>query len=209
MIKYSFMKCGIYNDLLGILAYFNKIKFHVGGYLFSFHDLESGILRGNRNAPYSPFPQIKKEDPRMALVLKDTDVDCRIHFGLNCGATSCPPVKWYTSEGIYEELRIVAQAFMEDDTNCTINEKNHSITISEILNWYLIDFAKSKHDLPQKILEFLHGDKKTKLQEMLNKKGRVKVYFHKYDWTTNATKNFVPFKTSNLKVDVFSLWAVC
>lgn len=204
-IKYSFMKLGIYtNGHLHIMAYFNKIFFNVGGHLLSFHDLESGILRGNRNAPYTPYPQIKANNP-MLLKLVVQDVDCRLHFGLNCGAKSCPPVKSYTAEGIEEELRIVAQAFFEGDDNCRLNEKTNTMEVSQILNWYRVDFASSNAELPKKILEFLRGEKKATLQRMLDK-GSVKVKFNTYDWTTNAS-DFVPFQYSRLIADKTSVLA--
>ena len=37
----------------------------------------------------------------------------RIHFALNCGAKSCPPVKVFTGKGVEEELDVVTGAFVE------------------------------------------------------------------------------------------------
>ena len=194
------MKVGIYNDTLGLLSYFTAVKFNVGGHLFSFHDLESGILRGNRNAPYAPFAQIGKDDARQSLVVAQDKVDCRIHFGLNCGAKSCPPVKSFTPEGIEEELRIVAMAFCEDDDNVKVDRKNRTLTLSQIIKWYRIDFASSTQDLPHAVVKFLRGDKKAELEEMIADGKHIKVKFSSYDWTTNASE-FTAFRKANLHAD--------
>ena len=206
MIKYSFIKVGIYNDALGLLSYFTAIKFEVGGHLFSFHDLESGILRGNRHAPYSPYAQIGKDDPRQALIVDK--VDCRIHFGLNCGAKSCPPVKSFTSEGIEEELRIVAMAFCEDDDNVQVDSKHRTLRLSQIISWYRIDFAPSNQKLPQAIVTFLRGDKKVELENLIADGKGIKIKFTTYGWSTNASE-FTAFGKSNLQADgtfAMGLW---
>lgn len=39
-------------------------------------------------------------------------VDPRIHFALNCGARSCPPVKLFTPQGLNGELQAAAAAFV-------------------------------------------------------------------------------------------------
>lgn len=44
-------------------------------------------------------------------------VDPRIHFALNCGAKSCPPVKVYSSEGLNSELKAAAASFVADNVS--------------------------------------------------------------------------------------------
>ena len=51
----------------------------LGGTTYSLNNLEKDIIRKNYNEP-------------------------RIHFALNCGATSCPPVLFYTAKDLQEEL---------------------------------------------------------------------------------------------------------
>lgn len=41
------------------------------------------------------------------------DMDKRIHFALNCGAKSCPPIKVYTPETLEEGLQSAAATFCE------------------------------------------------------------------------------------------------
>ncbi|KAJ1463592.1 hypothetical protein T484DRAFT_1874119 [Baffinella frigidus] len=56
------------------------------------------------------------------------EVDCRIHFALNCGAKSCPPIKNFTAEAVQEELRIAALAFCEMDDSEAIDAKKRVLT---------------------------------------------------------------------------------
>jgi Protein of unknown function, DUF547/Domain found in Dishevelled, Egl-10, and Pleckstrin (DEP) len=204
-ITYAFCKVGIGSSSYSRTAFFTTMKFNVGGYLYNFQDLENGILRGNRRAPYSLFSPIPMSDPRHAYCLQPEQVDCRIHFALNCGAKSCPPVKSFTAEGIEEELRIVSQAFCEDDNNVTVDTANGILYLTKILSWYMVDFCTSEEELPERIMDFLRGEKKEKLQNMLkaDPKG-VSVRFMNYDWGTNAS-DFLVFDAGNLQPDYYSV----
>ena len=46
--------------------------------------------------PASGKPEFDHDDPRLKVALKV--LDPRIHFALNCGAKSCPPIRVYTEE---------------------------------------------------------------------------------------------------------------
>lgn len=105
-------------------------------------------------------------------------IDPRIHFGLNCGAKSCPPVKKFTASAIDEELRVVALAFCELDDNVKIDEAASSIKLSKIFSWYKTDFGTN---LPIAILPYLRGEKKEQLEIMFNGKKSIKVSFCAYD----------------------------
>lgn len=65
----------------------------IDGNLYSLNELENGLLRGNRVSavPLTSAPFKKPDDPRLSNVLV---CDPRIHFALNCGAVSCPPIGW-------------------------------------------------------------------------------------------------------------------
>lgn len=205
MIMYAFMKVGIGSTTLARGAFFSDVKFNVGGDVLSFNDLENGVLRGNANPPFSLFAPFSKTDPRRRLALEQAD--CRIHFALNCGATSCPPVKSFTDSAIHEELRVVAQAFTEQEENVRLVPEKNQVHLSMILNWYSVDFAPSKDMLPEKVVTFLRGDKKDTLQRMIDSGEKITVKFNDYDWSTNAS-DFVPFDSATLKANVASLKAL-
>lgn len=86
--------------------YFDNVKVRLNNQLFSFNDLENGVLRANRKAPYHLSRQFGSGDSRLSLRVQSPDN--RIHFALNCGAKSCPVVNRYSSEGLQQELAISA-----------------------------------------------------------------------------------------------------
>eukprot|EP00568_Trieres_chinensis_P004154 CAMPEP_0183294828 /NCGR_PEP_ID=MMETSP0160_2-20130417/2999_1 /TAXON_ID=2839 ORGANISM="Odontella Sinensis, Strain Grunow 1884" /NCGR_SAMPLE_ID=MMETSP0160_2 /ASSEMBLY_ACC=CAM_ASM_000250 /LENGTH=521 /DNA_ID=CAMNT_0025456199 /DNA_START=96 /DNA_END=1661 /DNA_ORIENTATION=+ len=187
MIIHAFIKVGIPTSTVQRGSFFGKVSYDIGGAVLTFSELENGILRANAKAPYSLSRPFSSSDTRASLAVKE--VDPRIHFGLNCGAKSCPPVKKFTAEAIEEELRIVALAFCEQDENVKVDEDKHKLYLSMILSWYKEDFVKDSPDLPQKVVTYLRGEKKEKLQRMIESKKSIVVKFNEYDWSTNASKS--------------------
>ncbi len=47
--------------------------------------------------------------------LRVEERDPRIHFALNCGAESCPPIAAYTPEGIDKELDIATESYLSEN----------------------------------------------------------------------------------------------
>lgn len=205
MIKYAFMKVGIGSSNAARGAFFSGVKIDIGGDILSFNDLEHGILRGNKKPAFGLKNQLSNSDPRARLALPEPD--CRIHFALNCGAKSCPPVKNFSTAAIEEELRIVAQAFCEQEDNVRIDENNNAIHLTKILSWFGVDFAPSNKELPAKVATFLRGENKAKLEKMISSGKPVAVNFNTYDWGTNASE-FVPFESGFLAPNVTGVSAL-
>jgi hypothetical protein len=208
-IIYAFIKVGIGTSSLGRGAFFSRVKMNIGGDILSFNDLENGILRGNTRHPYASKPPFAKDDPRLRLSL--SKLDCRVHFGLNCGAKSCPPVKYFHPESLEEELRIVALSFCEKDENVLVNDKKHEVHFSMLLKWFQSDFCESKEKLPETVLPFLKGEKQQMMERMMEKAAKYKkpisIKFQTYDWTANASR-FVPYSKRKLSANEYSASAL-
>lgn len=114
-------------------------------------------------------------------------MDYRIHFGLNCGAKSCPPVKWFTLENYDDEMRIVSMAWVEQDDNVKVDFENRTLWLSQICSWYAYDFGPDSQALARTLLQHARGVKKEQLEKLLEGTFSVK-YLH-YDWSTNASKS--------------------
>merc|ERR1712232_1104288 len=95
MIKFAFVKVGIAETSMNRSSFFGEVSVNVGGVAFSLDELEHGILRANTRHPYKVRKPFGTLDRRKHLSLKK--LDHRVHFALNCGAKSCPPVKKYTA----------------------------------------------------------------------------------------------------------------
>eukprot|EP00523_Entomoneis_sp_CCMP467_P015548 CAMPEP_0168772226 /NCGR_PEP_ID=MMETSP0725-20121227/3847_1 /TAXON_ID=265536 /ORGANISM="Amphiprora sp., Strain CCMP467" /LENGTH=561 /DNA_ID=CAMNT_0008821737 /DNA_START=197 /DNA_END=1884 /DNA_ORIENTATION=- len=192
MIKYAFIKVGTGETDYSRLVFFNRVKFQVGPDLYSFQDWENGILRGNRKAPYAMSLQFsnkaKKRDPRLDYVVKN--VDARIHFALNCGAESCPPVSYYTARNLHRELHLAAAAFCEDEGNLYIDEDKREVRLSKIFLWYKQDFVENNKQYSERLMKYTMSLKKQQLQKVCDSAQRelkhVKVGSLPYNWSTEA-----------------------
>ena len=87
--------------------FFSGMSYNIGGYTLSLNDIENGVLRSNRAAMATLYMKpFSASDPRMKIILPE--VEPRIHFALNCGAKSCPPIKTFSgNEGTFTERNSV------------------------------------------------------------------------------------------------------
>jgi hypothetical protein len=113
----------------------------IAGHQFSLDDIEHGILRKYRwklSMGYLPqfFPS------KLIKQLAVSTIDYRIHFALNCGATSCPPIAFYKYENIEKQLDMATNSFLMGETSIDIAKK--IITTSKLLYWFKGDFHGKK-----------------------------------------------------------------
>lgn len=119
---------------------------------FSLNDIEHGILRKYRwkwSFGYLPNPFVSPLIRNLAV----QKLDYRIHFALNCGAKSCPPIAFYTLEKLDKQLDEASYSFIISET--TIDLINKTIKTSKLLYWYQGDFGGTSgiKDLLQQILQ--------------------------------------------------------
>ena len=140
----------VYNDLVteGLAAlgirrtvsevpdFFDRIRTRIANLEFSANDIEHGVLRGNRHNPLSGDCPFSPHDPRLAHVI--TDLDPRIHFVINCGARSCPPVRRYHGAHIQDQFDVATRGFVSHDV--TLDKKR--LVASPIFRWFARDFAQ-------------------------------------------------------------------
>lgn len=105
---------------------------------FSLDDIEHGILRRYRSKyslGYLPKLFVRAIIKKLAV----DHLDYRIHFALNCGAKSCPPIAFYKSDSIDSQLQLATQSFVEGET--VIDQNNKVIKTTSLFNWYKADFG--------------------------------------------------------------------
>lgn len=68
--------------------------------------------------------------------------DPRIHFALNCGAKSCPPLnpEIFNGDELENQLDNATRSAMNDTSYVSLNEKERTIELSPIFDWYQEDF---------------------------------------------------------------------
>lgn len=161
------------------------VGYEVGGYRLSLNDIENGILRKNRGVSVLR-PPFGEGDDRKRLCVKN--VDERVHFVLNCAATSCPPVLYLAPEDVEQVLTTATKGFLQDETNFRMKKKQMSVGVSKIFKWYMQDFGGTEH----KVLEWIarNGDGERDeiklLKEMLESNGSITIEWLPYDWSLNS-----------------------
>jgi hypothetical protein len=161
-------------------GFFSRLKYTIGGYLFSMNDVEHGILRANARPPYALFRPFRPGDPRLAFIV--SSIDPRIHFTLVCGSRSCPPIGFYTSERIEEQLDLATASFI-NSPEVEILPSENLLRISQIFRWYRRDFGGNRKATIEFILRHLDAGEKKHFLE--GHKEAVRVRYRGYDWSLN------------------------
>ena len=164
---------------LGYLSFFRRAAYLVGGRRLSCDDIEHGVLRGNRGHPFIPGPQFDPADPRLALMIRPPDV--RIHFALNCGSRSCPPIGAYEAADVDRQLDLAARSFVAGDVE--VEASRGTVRISRIFKWFGKDFGGPAGVLAL-LRRYLPDDER---RRSLDARGwRVRLTYRPYDWRLNA-----------------------
>ena len=139
-------------------AFFKAKKILISGELLSLDDIEHDFLsKKNINTEFENQFQLITTDPR-------------IHFALNCGAASCPLIRFYEAEKIEEQLNLATQVYLESDVKYDMLA--NTVSVPAIMNWFEDDFNGEEG-----ILIFLN------FFEIIPKNACPKIQFNEYDWT--------------------------
>lgn len=165
----------------GIMRFFEKAAYNVGGLRFSANDIENGVLRANAPHPAARGPHFRDGDPRCAAVLEP--IDPRIHFALNCASRSCPYARVYEPERLDEQLDAATRAFVAGDVQ--VDSVSREVTLSKIFAWFAPDFEDAGGALATAI-QYLPADDGVRLWLEQHRES-VTVKFHPYDWRLNTS----------------------
>jgi hypothetical protein len=170
---------GVKESVKEVPEFFRKLKYAIGGLLFSADDIEHGILRGNVRPWFSPLRPFGARDPRRTLII--TPVDPRIHFALVCGSRSCAPIEYYDGEHIYGQLEEAAQSFVNSSEVIVLPEEG-KILISEIFRWYEHDFG-NKGGVVDFIFDYIVDES---AQRFIRENApNLQIEYLHYDWNLN------------------------
>lgn len=149
-------------------SFFSTPLIDIAGRKMSFADIEHGIIRHSQFQLFlgyltNPFP------PDYEIILRVAKKDWRIHFALNCGAKSCPPIAIYHPQHLDQQLDLMTTAYLNDVSRYDPEEDRVYTTI--LFSWFRGDFGG-----PQGIRQIL---KKHEVVNHLPRNVRVTAY----DWT--------------------------
>lgn len=149
--------------------FFSHGRVTVAGHEFSLDDIEHGLLRRSQlwfGLGYVP-------DPVPGDVERANRVDereFRVHFALNCGAASCPPIAAYSATEIRDELDAATDAFIHATTD--YDAERNVARVSRLFLWYRGDFGGRAG-----IVDLLES------RELVPPGAAPKLRYHDYDWS--------------------------
>lgn len=147
--------------------FFSKKEINVAGNLLSFDFIEHGILRRSKSKLSMGYLN-KTFVGSLEKKLRVQKPDYRIHFALNCGASACPAVAYYSVEKLYNQLAVAEGFFVSENT--IIHQDKKTIETSKIFSWFRADFGGKKG-----IREFIGKYKKEDFSD-------YKLIFRPYNW---------------------------
>lgn len=118
--------------------FFSQPRINIAGEQLSFDDIEHGIIRKSR-VKWSLGYLRKWFRPKWERKLRVDKVDWRIHFALNCGAISCPPIAIYSAEQLDQELDYMSKTYLEEQT--TYDENTKTAKTVALMSWFRGDFG--------------------------------------------------------------------
>jgi hypothetical protein len=136
----------------------------------SFDDIEHGILRKSSLKSSKGYAS-KIKAHYWEEELRVEELDYRIHFALNCGAKSCPPIKYYSEKKLESQLTQAERSFLLSDSEFMAS---NTLYLSNIFLSYEGDFSGIEGILN------LHKKYKIVPEEIPNKDIIIK--YHKYNW---------------------------
>lgn len=148
--------------------FFGDKQIVIAGHPFSLDRIEHGILRHSKikwSLGYigKLFPQ------KIEKKLRVNKLDARLHFTLNCGAKSCPPIAFYKSENLDQQLKVAAKAYLTSEAEYDAGK--NLLTLPAIMDWFRGDFGGKKGMRRLvKELELIPADASPRIQ------------FKKYNW---------------------------
>lgn len=148
--------------------FFEQKNIIIAGERLSLDRIEHGLLRRsktkwslgyiNRLLP-SSFERQHRVDT----------IDYRIHFALNCGAKSCPPIAFYRPEQLNQQLDLATRVYLRNEA--VYDTANRQIKLPAIMGWFRGDFGGMK-----KMKELL------KTISVIPNDADPSISFKKYDW---------------------------
>ena len=149
-------------------SFFGSKQIMIASKKLSLDDIEHGILRHSKikwSLGYfnKPFPGKFEKNNRV------NKIDYRIHFALNCGAKSCPPIAFYKPEQINKQLDIATQVYLKGESE--YKETENKVYVPALMGWFRKDFGgKKKMNLLLRKLDIVPENK------------NPSIHFKKYDW---------------------------
>lgn len=153
---------------------FRSAAYTVGGLAYTLDLIEHGLLRGNARPPYSPRRLLRRGDPRLRAA--PSRPDPRIHFALNCGARSCPPVRAYSEPELDRELEVAARSYVAAESS--LDRERAELELPGLISLYRRDFGPDP-ELVELAAAAIGGADGDWIRE---RSGSLRLRYSRFDW---------------------------
>ena len=111
------------------------------------------------------------------FTLRNKYKDPRIHFAINCGSVSCPPLsnRIFKGEALNDQLEKRTHDYLKQSNNVKIKHMKQEIYINKIFKWYKKDFD----NVLEFICKYLDEVEYSKIKN-------YKIKYDFYDWSSNV-----------------------
>jgi hypothetical protein len=162
----------------GRMKHFMKKEIEVAGKRLSLMNIENDLLR--RGKLWWSLGYLSRPFPGTFFRrFRTKELDPRIHFALNCGAMSCPPIRFYVPDEIESQLELATAGFVATEVQRKLTESDptaigSTLHVSSIFRLYQGDFG-GKQGIVKLIRKY-----RDDVPE-----GQIRLRWLSYDWTIN------------------------
>ena len=120
------------------LAFYSKKQIEIANTKFSLNNIEHDVLRRGKiwwSMGYATNPFVATKLRK----LQPQHLDWRIHFALNCGAASCPPIAFYNDAQIEQQLNLAAASYLHSEVR--YDAATNVLQVPKLMSWYRGDFG--------------------------------------------------------------------
>ncbi len=122
-------------------TFFGASFITIGGEKVSLDKIEHGILRRSK-IKWSLGYLNKLFPSKFEKQFRVQQLDNRIHWALNCGAKSCPPIAFYDPAKIEKQLILAQKAYLKGD--CIYKTEENTVYVPKLFSWFQHDFGGKK-----------------------------------------------------------------
>ncbi len=188
MIIHGKLVYGHPKDITARRRFFERCAYVIAGHRLNSIELEHGVLR------------LKMPDYHPLAGLRPIEKDARMHFILNCGAKSCPPLVPLHPTKSEQVLRDATTDFIRHNVKIDAVEK--IVILSRLWKWFRIDFTPEEQDSDAALMAWIGDRAPGNIRDLVDllatelKRGEVKLRFDVYDWGDNSGPEKTPSDTA-------------
>jgi hypothetical protein len=159
--------------LLRHLRMFDRVAYLVGDRPYALNVIEHGVLRRNGRPPLRLGRALRPSDARLRG--SPGRLDPRIHFALNCGARSCPPVRSYDADRLDAQLDLATASYLEAES--VVDSERRRVTLPRLMRIYRADFGRRREQLEfaARYLPEVRG--------WIGNGAEIRIGYGRFDWT--------------------------